>query len=336
VRVQVDSSAAPLWDGTTLAVTAGGTVTWLTGASLPRFATIDSTGRVIASWGRIGDGPGETRTGWLLSGDTTVTLVSTSPPAVLVFSPRGKLLSDQRAGQPQGGFPETVVGDSVDRSFSDRLVGKTHVLDDVQGPVTRACEYSACSRVLLPASDSVLRHVQLAAPRKDGDRWPPYAAEPGRFVLGDGVNYRLWMFDDHGHVLYQFGRNVPRRQLTKSELAAAEAGWDNEHQADPAFDVGAARQYATHEVLPHFGYLGIAFDGEHRLWVIGKANDSTFADVFADSTFLGRHMIDCTRGRTPAAVRGRWLALLCNDSLNDVMPYRVRLFRIMDSPAATP
>lgn len=263
IPLRIDSADTPVVESTTLALTLTGTVTWATGADAPRFASIDSTGRVIAKWGSVGDGPGESRTGWLLSGDTTVALVTMTPPAVLVFSPDGRLVADQRATQPGGGFPEAVVGDSIDRSFSDRMVGTTHVLDDVQGPITRSCIDARCDRVLLPADDTILRAVQLAAPRKDGDRWPPYAAEPERFVLGDGVNYRLWMFDHRGHLLYQFGRSIPRRELTASELTAAETGWAKVRRANPTFDVDAARKFATHEPLPHFGYLSLGFDGAH-------------------------------------------------------------------------
>ncbi|HRP06934.1 MAG TPA: hypothetical protein PLL69_00470 [Gemmatimonadales bacterium] len=321
----------PEREPTTIALTSDGLLSYPTAAREgSRFITIDSTGTIVARWSRAGEGPGESWTGYLASGDSVIALVSTNPPTLQVYTGRGELLSEQR-GQPVDGFPQTaLIGDSVDRSFGQRLVGRTHVLEDIPGPIVRACIYTDCRRELLGADHPILSQVHEATPRKGGLRWPPFAAEPGRFVLGDGVGYRLWLFDADGKTAMEFGRQLPPRGPTNREFDAELAARAGQINGGSAVDSAAVLKQLSQERLPHFGYGSLGFDGEHRLWVAGRTRYSTFLDVFADTTFLGRRMVDCQSDRGAFAVRGRWLGLVCVDESNDSTPIRVRLFRIVE------
>lgn len=330
VPLQLQDDQWPWQDRSTMSVTLGGQLTFQQGEhGSGRYVTVDSTGAVLAQWGRGGEGPGESWSEALVSADSEVVLIAFSPPAVLVYTVTGELVSDLR-GQPVEGFPQALVGDSVDRSFGQRLVGSTRILEDLRGPIVRSCIKSDCQRELLPADDSILIEVHLATPRRGGLRWPPYAATAGRFVLGDGVGYRLWMFNDQGKVLYQFGRTIPPRTLTESELDKDRQNWVKRLAEGAPVDTSALKQRLLTEPLPHFGYYGIGFDGQRRLWVSGWAHDSTFLDVFADSVFLGRLMLDCRRERGGMAIRGAWLALMCTDDDNPERPYQPHLYRIVD------
>ncbi|HET9064411.1 MAG TPA: hypothetical protein VFN22_01140 [Gemmatimonadales bacterium] len=68
--------------------------------------------------------------------------------------------------------------------------------------------------------------------------------------------------------------------------------------------------------------LYLATDGD-------VANDSTFLDVFADTTLLGRLMVDGRRTGTAGTVRGHWLALACGTGDLE-RPYRLQRYRIVE------
>jgi hypothetical protein len=329
VTLYVDAAHAPEQDVAPLAVTLRGTVTYV--QSRGRYVTVDSMGRVTAEFGLLGEGPGESRGGMPIGGDSVVAIISATPPSILTFTPEGRLLSEYRSPGLIDGMRQQLVGDSIDRSFSQRLVGRSSILEDVQGPITRTCITGGCERELMAADDSILRLVMTAAPRKDGVRWPPYAAEPGRFVLGDGVDYRLWAFDDGGKLLYAFGRIVEPRRLTPRELAFEEVHWKARIAQGVPLDLKQMREDVMKERIPHFSHGSMGFDERRRLWVTGKVNDSTFADIFADSVFLGRIMLPCVRERGTVGIRGHWMALLCENEGNDSIPFIVRLFRIVET-----
>lgn len=291
----------------------------------------DSLGRRIAGWGRRGQGPGEARRGFLLGGDSAFIFVASDPPSALMVGAHGDLIT-QRPGPFHDGLPLAVHGDSLDRSLGQRIVGLRGVIEDVKGPIVRTCLRTECTVQLLAADNPVLRAVQEATPRREGVRWPPYAAESGRVVIGDGVNYRLWYFDQGGRLLAAFTRELPRRSRTPRERRADEEAWASLQATGVRVDVTERRRLAESEPLPHFGYGSLGFDAAHRLWVLGKTGDSTFADVFEDTTFLGRQMIDCLRpDRGAVGIRGRHIVLTCADTASIEVPFRLRLFKIIDS-----
>ncbi len=331
IPLGIHTADLPHFEPTTVAVTQTGHFGYIASRDDQGFVVIvDSLGRVSARWGRRGEGPGEARRGYLLAGDTFFVFVASEPSTAIVFDPHGNLLS-QRSGDFFEGFPGAVVDGSVDRSLGQRIVGVRTLVADAEGPIVRDCLFDTCHRELLPASDSILRLVHESTPRREGLRWPPYAAEPGRFVIGDGVNYRLWYFAEDGTVISSFGRAVAPRTRTERESQADEVSWARLIEQGTRIDLAERRALAATEPLPHFAWSTMGFDGKHRVWIVGKSNDSTFLDVFADTVFLGRRMIDCIPpGRSPAAVKGAFLVITCANDEDIRAPIRFRMFKIRE------
>ncbi len=100
------------------------------------------------------------------------------------------------------------------------------------------------------------------------------------------------------------GKRIDERQIEERKAAAAEA------------------------VVPHFERGAIFLDGSQRMWVFGTANDSTFADVFAGTTFLGRLMVPCFNRYGWRDLNGSWLVMGCEGDAEALAT--LKLFRIVD------
>lgn len=303
----------------------------------PLLVTVDSNGRVVSRWGRTGEGPGELHGDeFLHSGDSAIVLFESEGLIAKLFHADGELASERR--NVPSGFASDLTGDSIDiwRGFRLRSQTDDRVVADRPGSLDRVCLKSGCQHTLLPADDSIVRRVQLASPRSGA--WPAIAAEEGRFVVGDGFAYRLWVFADDGHLEYSFGRAVPPRMATQRErdrldsqiVRMIRAPHGPRGTMSPGrLEDDPRRALFRDEPLPHFQAQGVAFDEHHRLWVIGTVADSTFFDVFSDSTYLGRTTEACGGRRLASALRGHWLALACEveDGPN---PVELKLFRIRE------
>lgn len=164
-------------------------------------------------------------------------------------------------------------------------------------------------------------------------------ADGDRLWLADGYSYTIWRYDGGGNSApVRFTRSVPPRMLTPKEFAKLDSSWVKLERAGMPgpggkrirLEFDAERKFMREQPLPHFQYLGLSVDGLHRLWVVGRSNDSTFLDVFADTTFLGRHMIACHRSGYAGVVRGHWLALACDDEVEEGGGVELRLYRIVE------
>ena len=173
-----------------------------------------------------------------------------------------------------------------------------------------------------------------AADRENpGSLAPPPFVRSGRFgIVGNGWTYEIAVFDTSGAQIGVFGRRLPtqllgpralalRRASLEKGLSAPGQGPDNSQLVQRLDTIH--RQHA-----PHFGRGGLGFDGKGRLWVVGTLGDSTFADVFADTTFLGRHVLPCAKSSGGASVSGSFLALRC--LRDDDENYSVRLYQIVE------
>jgi len=325
----------------TMALTARGTLTFLKDPRGPKvFATVDSTGAVLARWGRRGEGPGEVLGDeLLLSGDSSVVVVDLNGRRLQLFSPVGKLLREQAS--PPRGKPSSFANGRVLwwlSSGSGAGAREPGRLGPTR-PLISWCVLGVCADTVLPASDSIVERVHRASPPGGIGGWPAMVADGDRFWLGDGYSYTIWRFDSGGNVPpVRIQRAVPQRMVTAREFAKLDSSWVKlERSGMPGpggkrirleFDV--ERQFMKKEPLPHFQLFGLSVDGRQRLWVIGRSNDSTFLDVFADTTFLGRHMIACHRSGYAAAVRGHWLALACDDEVETGGAVDRRLYRIVE------
>lgn len=147
------------------------------------------------------------------------------------------------------------------------------------------------------------------------------------------MRYRLRYYD-RGKPSLEFGREIPprrrnaaafereRRWITQ-QIRIGFVGPNGKRMALP----GLQERLDTldREVLPHFSRHGLAFDHAGRLWVIGETGDSAFADVFADTTFLGRIALSCRGPDRSISFNTRWLAMICltPDGEPEIQLYRV-------------
>ncbi len=338
IPISLPEDAQPSTPLLAIGLTARGTVTFRPGGRTDRImATVDSTGAVIAEWGRRGEGPGEMHGGELiLSGDSLIALADGDGNPVMVYTPGGRLVR-QRA-RPPSGLPSAFEGGAVYwwRSFSRAPTADNPSPSGRLEPLERWCVDHECRDVILETDDLSLLTVYQSPPTNDG-AYPAFAVDGTRLVLGDGFSYTLWMHDiGSATPPVQFGRSISPRMSTEAEIARQESIWTKSERAGTPGPGGQRirpdftnqRRELRERPRLHFQYMGFGFDGKGRLWVMGRANDSTFLDVFADTTFLGRMMVDCRRSGHASTVRGHWLALGCRDDEDISQPYRIRLFRI--------
>lgn len=344
VSISLPESDLPIRPISTLALTSFGTVSFRPDSRRePVISTVDSTGQVVARWGVFGEGPGEMRGDeFLLSSDSAVVLAGSGGEPVRVYHPHGRLIK-QRSGPPTG-VPTAMAGGALAwwTGFARGAGPRSEFRVGRRGSVNRWCALTDCIEELLPAADPIVASVDSAAPPPGAGGWPPATLTQDAYYVGDGYDYVIWRIalNDLARRT-RISRQVPPRMVTEREFAEADSAWSKtEREGVPGpngqrirenFD--REREFLRTQPRPHFQMFGLSVDGRGRLWVIGKANDSTFLDVFADTTFLGRHMLDCDRTGYAGAVRGSWLALGCEERTGD-FPYQLRLYRIVEPDSA--
>lgn len=309
----------------TLAVSADGEIAFpVKNLDNPVYVSIDSTGRVVGRLAHRGEGPHESvgAGGRLFGGDSTVMMVDPETRQALIIGFDGTTLVDKR----NLALYLTIArsGDSVliNREFRDHA--NSYIESMALGDNRR-------TQIVGP-NDSLLRLLAHSAK----GAWPAAAWHGDRLVLGEGYTYTLALYRPCLPPA-RFGRTLPPRHRTARELAEARA--EVERTAHIPF-VGPDGQASRNEkgearirrlqldTLPYFtANGGLAFDGAGRLWVVGQANDSTFADIYADTTLVGRIMIECRdpNWTRPVSLHARWLAMACLDP-DEI--HRLRLYTI--------
>lgn len=316
------ASSEPPWS---IAVSKQGEVAFPAGrGEESQFVVVDSLGSFVATFGQHGEGPHEVigHGGILFGGDSTLVLVDPETRQTLVFGFDGKPSLDRRnldAYFPIARDDESLL---INRGFTDHGASR----------VERVSISNRTAEVVIPQDDSLLRLLGLTA----RGPWPAAAWDGSRIVLGEGNSYTLVLYEPDQPPV-QFGPSHPPRHRTALELDQATS--ELTARAREPFigpygkairtpDPDARIRKLKFDTLPHFTAAGgLAFDAQGRLWVVGQASDSTFADVYADTTFLGRITVDYFNPywTRPVALQSRWLAVPCLES-DDV--YRIRLYRI--------
>lgn len=345
VDLAIGADALPMRAIGTFALLRDGTMVYRTGAnSPPLIVSVDTTGAVISSWGIRGEGPGELHGDeWLLADDTMVVVVGAEGGRVQRFTRNGRLV-DARSNPPMGLPSPGARGHLLWWTSNSRGAGpRSDFRQGRMGELIEWCVPERCERTLLGSDHRFVRRVDSAAPPPGSGAWPAVVGDANSVWIADGYAYRIWRFDrsDPTYVA-EFGREVPARMITAREMEALEANWRRMEQSGVPGpngrlfreDFTPERHFFRERARPHFQFNALAIDGRSRLWVIGRANDSTFLDVFADTIFLGRHMVPCKRTGYAAAVSGQWVALGCEDEEREA-PYELRLYRIVnDGPAS--
>lgn len=281
--------------------------------------TYAASGERLATISRRGEGPGEFRmSGYLSFAGDTLTVVSPGRPVLLRFLSSGAFVDQVRTS---GRFSS---GMAVTR-------GKVYFAEYGRGGVVGIGAESIATGAVQDVFSRQNDFFKAALTADSGPRTvrPAFAVGPDVLYLGIGSEYRIAAFDDGGTLLAQFGRSLPPAGRGPRGLARLQAALELA-ASEPSPGIGLVRSRldsVEREVLPFFGRGSFAVDGMGRLWVAGRDGDSTFLDVFAGNTFLGRHEIDCLRSPGGFSLRGRFLALRCALPPEDEL-YALRLFRI--------
>ncbi len=284
----------------------------------PLMRIIDTTGARVAAFGLRGDGPGEFvekthLVTWV--GDTV--LLRTGEGVYSAFHIDGKLLRTWRA--PLADYPMGILPDGS--------VIQSNTVSNV-GVIFRAAPGShllSRQEPILEASESLVtnsRHLMT------------FGHGAGRMAIGDGMDYLVDVYDTAGRYLHRVHRdlppqvNGPRRLAMLEENRAKSREWRGPNgEPLPPELLQQRRDDLRKQIVPHFMRSPFFFDGKGRLWVFGPTGDSTYADVFADTTFLGRLVFPCYGGLERRALAGSWLVMSCAPDDEDY-PRILRLYRI--------
>jgi hypothetical protein len=281
--------------------------------------TYAPSGDRLGTIARHGQGPGEFRLQGFLAfvGDTLV-VVSPGRPAILRFLASGRFIGEARVS---GGFG---AGIAVGR-------GEVYYAEYGRGGVVGIGAVSIAtgvSRRVLSRANEFFR-TTLSADSGSRTVPPALAVDSGILYLGRGRDYRIGALDSTGALLAQFGRTLRKGGRGPRGLGQMRAALELAvSEPSPGIDdIRARRDTLEREIIPFFGRGSFAVDGAGRLWVAVRQGDTTVLDVFAGTTFLGRHETGCLRSPGGFSLTGRYLALRCAVAPGDEF-YSLELFRI--------
>jgi hypothetical protein len=274
------------------------------------FSILDSTGKVVRRFGAIGDGPGEMRGGGLADVSDSAIIVSDENHSRLNrFRLDGHLLESVRTDQP--------------------LIARVAVSDHevlVLLPTSRAYIPALASvtdgsiRQLVPGTDSFIQSSFATRTFVNrgviSSRVPVLGRWPGGFIVADGWEYRLALYDWTGRLRRVLGRDLDRPRLSDARVArllAEELPFASRRGQMTGPDTEQLRAEIAARRQPYFPHarLALGLDGQGRIWVVGIEADSAFADIFNQDRFVGRIGLPCSGFSGGWSLHGSWLALAC-------------------------
>ncbi len=290
----------------------------------PLMRIIDTTGARVAAFGVRGEGPGEFGSVSSLgtwAGDTLY--IDTDHAVFSAFTADGKHVRTWRTP-----IAELALGILPDGSVVQ--ANPIHTPGEVLRVLPEKRLLSQ-QKPFLEASESLVARGLLKA---DLRMRIPFGHGAGRLAIGDGSAYQIDVYDTAGRYLHQVHRDLPpqvrgpRRLASLEQSLATSRAWRGPNgEPLPSEVLRQRRADLGKQAVPHFGRSPFFFDGKGRLWVFGPTGDSTYADVFADTTFLGRLIFPCYNGAERRALAGSWLVMSCAPD-EDRYPVNLRLYRI--------
>ena len=303
----------------------------------PMFRIVDSLGKRVGSFGRQGEGPGEFRLPLRLHvrGDT-VQIHDSGRMRLIEYSVEGRFIRESRS--PGLDITLAQLGDSIDH-------WRPPAMNPGLSPVIRRSSIDGSgTRVVIPEADSGFQSVVASNPAGRPLMRLPYGLGPDRIFLGDAYQYRIFVYNPAGQLITTFGRDLPPHYMGPQELAVRRAILERSDRGMPGPNgeriplPDNARRLDTldREITPHFDRDALNVDAYGRLWVIGRTNDSTTVDVFADTTFLGRAVLPCFLSRYghPVALTTGWLLLECALPEEADQSYELQLYRVTEAGVA--
>ncbi len=286
----------------------------------------------LVSIARLGEAPGEVSNGVKLlqaRGDTLL-ILDLGRYALLRYDASGRYLTQRRMSSSTRGAIMKVTSDSVDIMSLPR----PELIKLAPGFVWRQPLEGDGHRVLLAASDSFVE--AFLANRRQAQI--PLAITPQRIALAEPWRYTVAVYDNDGRRLHVIDRPLtgPRRDSAEFQRARQNLLASLNEGGSPAQMRSYRDQLDTlaQEFLPHLEQNALHFDHRGRLWVIGRVADSTFADVYSDADFLGRLTVPCAKPGRHIALTNSKLALLCAETANDAVPWRLHLYSIVEPTPA--
>jgi hypothetical protein len=169
-------------------------------------------------------------------------------------------------------------------------------------------------------SDSFLRSFRTSEGGIDLGHIPTIGHWLGGFLVADGGQYRLAFYDWNGNLVRTIEHDVKPPYLTPDRVEVeldelrtgpmggrwSESRWREEREKLLA----TPQRHFLHMVTP-------TIDAEGRLWILGEAGDSGYADLFGPDGFVGRLELPCKGFEQGWRVTGRWLALICAPDSDD-------------------
>lgn len=274
------------------------------------FSIIDSVGTIVARFGRIGDGPGELRGGGLTDvSDSTIIIDDESHSRLDRFALDGRLRASVHTAQPL--IARVAVSDhEVLVLMPGKEAGIPALVSAKDGSI----------RQLVPRADSFIRSSFPARTFINGSvissKLPALGRWPGGFIVADGWEYRLALYDWDGRLRRVLRRDLPRPTLSAARVAvllSEELPFASRYGPLSGADTERLRSEIAARRQPFFPHsrLALGLDYQERIWVVGIEADSAFADIFGQNRFIGRIGLPCPGFTGGWSIHGSWLALAC-------------------------
>lgn len=267
-------------------------------------------------FGTAGEGPGEFRLPLVYEvTDSTIVIFDRSTSRLSVWTTSGQLGQERGirapvvsnvAPWPGRGWLMVEAGSAGLRLF---------VLDNT----------SSRARDITPPQDSFLRtHWRNA--RLVSTNPPALGSWPGGVVLAQRNTYEVAFFDQAGRLA---GIARPEREanvLGPEGVAALER-----NLAALGRPLSPARRATLLSEAQPWIRSRIRSDSAGRTWTLGQRGDSSFFDVFAGPSYLGRIPLTCPEMGSRWDLSGQWLAVICApDDPESGLDSQVRIFRIIE------
>ncbi len=207
------------------------------------------------------------------------------------------------------GMPIGVAFDSV-----DMLIFNDEAMSPLFQSINRVSLKTLEWRTVIDTTDST-----FAAFRG------PVASNSRGIVLAHGGKYWLQSYSRDGRPMARWGRDLPPRLMTGTEVDAIFGKKGPDGKLLP-YAPGVRERYMQQ---PERHFYNIVFDGAGRLWAVGRDTSATyFADVFADTTFVGRMPLPCQALALQPLFNGQWVAFKCGMA-KDAKETEIQLYRVV-------
>lgn len=326
--LSLSADAAPYSKAQLVADAAGG-LYYFGESDGPAWITrLDSTGQLLARFGRSGAGPGElSGLGILFGAGDSLFVVDTRRSTVVRFGSDGSALGETPI--PALRFPLAIDGGelySFDQTAVLRGLTPTITAQPLSG-------HSEEERVVLDGSDSIFARTVAMRPGQPPPI-PAFAVHQEMLVIGDPRTGEIAVRDSgRRYTLHIPGDPPARGPLATAVLRAAlesqrhpTAPGGGALPADPG--VVARLDTLDREMLPYFSWPGLIIDDHKRLWVASEGSDSTAFHIFVADSLIGRLAVPCRQPGKVLSLQGRWLALQCRLDDEVDVPYQLQLYRI--------